>query len=120
MGKAKKKFDEVKNPAGQVLKFNSKNCMKNSDILYLASRSIEQCQPEHEKKSSQKIEKLKVSKLKKNILIDKTLDAFKPKAKFFHFKNTYFKKMFKTIFFSEIGPVYLKDLKNIHCPLKID
>ena len=49
-------------------------------------------------KSSQKIEKLKESKLNKNILIAKTLEAFKPKAKFFPFKNTYFKNMFTTNF----------------------
>ena len=49
-------------------------------------------------KSSKKIEKLKESKLNKNILIAKTLEAFKPKAKFFPFKNTCFKNMFKTNF----------------------
>ena len=70
--------------------------MENSDVLYLTSRSIEQCQPEH--KLSQKIEKLKESKLNKNILIAKTLEAFKPKVKFSPFKNTYFKNMFKTKF----------------------
>ena len=71
-------------------------------------------------KSSKKIEKLKESKLNKNILIAKTLEALKPKAKYFPFKNIYFKNMFKTNF-SEIGPVlYLQDLKNIHWPLEID
>ena len=58
--------------------------MKNSDVLYLTSRPTEQCQPEH--KNHQKIEKLKKSKLNKNILIAKTLEAFKPKAKFFPLK----------------------------------
>ena len=68
-------------------------------------------------KSSQKIEKLKESKLNKNILIAKTLEAFKPEAKFFPFQNTYFKNMFKTNFFSKIGPVlYLQDLKIIIGP----
>ena len=70
--------------------------MKNSDALCLISRSLEQCQPEH--KNHQRIEKLKESKLNKNKLIAKTLEAFKPKAKLFPFKYTYYKKMFKTNF----------------------
>ena len=82
--------------AGQVLKYNSKNRMKNSDVLYLTSRSIEQCQPEH-KQNHQKTEKLKESKLNKNILIAKTLEAYKPKAYYFPLKNL-FKNMFKTNF----------------------
>ena len=69
-------------------KNNSKNWMKNSDVLYLTSRSIEQWQPEH-KQNHQKIEKLKESKLNKNIVIAKTLEAFKPKAKFFPFKKLF-------------------------------
>ena len=45
-------YDEVKkNIAGQVLKYNSKNWMKNSDVLYLTSRSNEQFQPEQTKSS---------------------------------------------------------------------
>ena len=90
-------FDEVKkNIAGQVLKYNSKNWKKTSDVLYLTSRSIEQCQPAH--KNHQRIEKLIESKLNKNKLIAKTLEAFKPKAKTFPFKNIYYKNMFKTDF----------------------
>ena len=85
-----------KNIAGQVLKYNSKNWRKNSDALYLISRSLEQCQPEH--KNHQRIEKLKESKLNKNKLIAKTLEAFKPKVKLFPFKNTYHKNIFKTNF----------------------
>ena len=77
--------------------------------------------PARAQKLSQRIEKLKESKLNKNILIAKTLEAFKPKAKLSRFKNTYFKNMFKTNFCSEFGLVlYLQDLKNIHWPLKID
>ena len=72
--------------------------MKNSDVLYLTSRSIEQRQPEH-KQNHQKIEILKESKLNKNILIAKTLEAFQTTANFF-LKNTYFKNLFKTNFFS--------------------
>ena len=57
MGKAKKKFDELKkNIAGQVLKYNSKNWMNNLEVLYLTNNSIEQWQPK-QTKSSQKIEK---------------------------------------------------------------
>ena len=52
--------------------------------------------PEH-KQNNQKIEKLIESKLNKNILIAKTLEAFKPKETFFPFKITYFKYMFKKI-----------------------
>ena len=48
-------------------------------------------------KSSQKNEKLKESKLNKIYSMLK-LEAFKPKAKFFPFKNTYFKNMFKIKF----------------------
>ena len=93
--------------------------MKNSDALYLICRSLEQCQPEH--KNHQRIEKLKESKLNKNKLIAKTVEAFKPKAKLFPFKNTYTKTFSKPIFVSEIGPVlYLQYLKNVHWPLKID
>ena len=72
---------------------------------------------------SQKIEKLKESKLNKNKLIAKTLEAFKPKAKIFLFKQYLLQKKIcsKPVFVSEIGPVlYLQDLKNIHWPLKID
>ena len=94
--------------------------MKNSDVLNLTSRSIEQCQPEH-KQNHHKIEKLRESNLNKNILIAKTVEAFKPKTKFFPFKNTFFTNMLKTNFFSEIDPVlYQPDLKNLHWPLKID
>ena len=93
--------------------------MKNSDVFYLTSSSIEQCQPEH--KIHRRIEKLKESKLNKNKLIAKTLEAFKPKAKFFPLKTPITKIWSKTIFVFEIGPVlYLQDLKNIHWPLKID
>ena len=95
--------------------------MKNSEVLYLTSRSIEQCQPE--RKNHQRIEKLKESKLNKNKLIAKTLEAFKPKAKFFPLKTPITKICSKPIFVSEIGPVLLvslQDLKNIHWPLKID
>ena len=48
-------------------------------------------------KSSQKIEKLKESKLNKIYSLLK-LEAFKPKAKIFPFKNTYFKNKFKLNF----------------------
>ena len=48
-------------------------------------------------KSSQKFEKLKESKLNKVYSLLK-LEAFKPKAKCFPFKNTYFKNMFKINF----------------------
>ena len=51
-------------------------------------------------KSSQKIEKLKELELNKNLLIAKTLEAFKPKAKFLPFKNTYFKNFSKISLFS--------------------
>ena len=73
--------------------------MKNSDALYLNSRSIEQCQPEH--KNHQRIEKLKESKLNKNKLIAKTLVDFKIlnlSKKFFAFKNTYYKNLLKNNF----------------------
>ena len=65
-------------------------------------------------KSSRKIEKEKQSnKLNKNILIAKTLEAFKLEAKFFPFKNTNFKIMSKPNFVCEIGPVlYLQELKQ--------
>ena len=94
--------------------------MKNSDALYLNSRSIEQCQPEH--KSHQRVEKLQESKLNKNKLIAKTLEDFKPEQKnFLPLKTPITKICSKTIFDSEIGPVlYLHDLKNIHWTLKID
>ena len=79
-------FDEVKNIAGQVLKYNSKNWMKHLEVLYLTSRSIEQCEPEH-KQNHQLNEIYSVLKL----------EAFKPKANFFPFKNSY-KNMFKLNF----------------------
>ena len=72
-------------------------------------------------KSSKKIEKLKESKLNKNLLIAKTLEAFISKAIFFPFKKPISKICSKPIFASEIGPaLYLQDLKKIHWPLKID
>ena len=71
--------------------------------------------------ASQKTEKLKESKLNKNILIAKTLEAFKPKAKIFPLKTPISKICSKPIFVSEIGPVlYLQDLKKNYWPLKID
>ena len=96
-GRNKNHDDEIKNIAGQVLKYNSKNWKKNSDVLYLTSRSIEQFQPEHKQNHLIKWRN-KESNLNKNILIAKTLEAFKPKAKFFPFKNTYFKNMLKSNF----------------------
>ena len=91
--------------------------MKNSEVLYLTSWSM----PARTQKS-QKIENLKESKLNKNKLIAKPLEAFKPKAKIFLFKKYLFQKLCsKPVFVSKIGPVlYLQDLKNIHWPLKID
>ena len=69
----------------------------------------------------QKIEKLKESKLNKNIVIAKTLEAFKPKAIFFLFKKSISKINSKPIFVSETAPVlYLQDLKKIHWHLKTD
>ena len=71
-------------------------------------------------KSSEKIEKLKESKLNKNILIAKTVEAFKPKAKFFTLKKP-ISKFVQNQFVFEIGQVlYLQNLKNFHWPLKID
>ena len=71
-------------------------------------------------KSSQKIEKLKESKLNKIYSLLK-LEAFKPMAIFFPLKIPISKISSKSIFVSEIGPAfYLQDLKNIHWPLKID
>ena len=94
--------------------------MKNSGVLYLTSISNEQWQPEH-KQTHQIIEKQKEPKLNKNILIAKTLEAFKTKAKFFPFKIPIPKKCSKPILVPEIGPVlYQPDLKKIHWPLKID
>ena len=85
--------------------------MKNSDVLYWKSRSIEQCQPE--RKNHQRIEKLKETKLNKNKLIAKTLEAFKPKAKFFiALKRPITKICSKPILVSKIGAVlYLEDPK---------
>ena len=69
--------------------------MKNLEVLYLTSRSIEQCKPNH-KQNQQKVEKLKQSN-KSNILIAKTLDLLPRRLD--PFKNTYFKNMFKTNFY---------------------
>ena len=93
--------------------------MKNSDVLYLTSRSIGQFQPEN-KQNHQKIEKLKESKLNEIYSLLK-LEAFKPKAKVFPFKKSISKICSKSISVSEMGPVLsLQGLKNIHWPLKID
>ena len=94
--------------------------MQNSDVLYLTSRSIEQCQPE-QKQNHQKIEKLMESKLNKNILIAKTLKPLNLRQSFFPSKIPIAKICSKPIFVFEIGPViYLQVLKDIHWPLKID
>ena len=100
-----------KNIAGQVLKNNSKNWMKNSDVLYLTSRSIERCQPEH-KQNHQKIKKQKESKLNKNILIAKTLEAFEPKANFFPLKIPMSKTSSKPILRPEKYSLALEDRLN--------
>ena len=93
--------------------------MKHSDVLYLTSRSIEQCQPKQTKSS--KIEKLKESKLNKNILIPKTLEAVKTKAKFFPLKNLFQKYVQNQFLFLKLVQYYIcKTCKKIHRPLKID
>ena len=57
-------------------------------------------------KSTRRNEKLKqANTLNNNILIAKTLEDFTPKANIDPFKYTYFKNMFKTIFFPKIGAV---------------
>ena len=56
-------------------------------------------------KSSQEIEKLKETKPNKNILIAKTLEAFKPKAIFLTLRKFTSKICSKPIFRSKIGPV---------------
>ena len=115
----RKKFDEVKNIAAQVLKYNSKNWMKNSDVLYLTSRSIEQCRTEH-KNYQKKFETKRIKTEQKHTHCWNS-EAFKPKANFFSYKNTSGEKSLKSTFVSEIGPVFhMRDLKNIHWPLKID
>ena len=91
-------FDEVKkhsrtSPEKQIKELNEK-LRRN-----LPHQQINWTMPARaQTKSTQKIEKLKLSKLNKNILIAKTLEAFKPKAKCFPFKNIYFKNMFKSNF----------------------
>ena len=90
---------------------------------FINTTETEKCQPEHKQNHLKKIEKLKEPKLNKNILIAKTLEAFKPKAKYLYFplKKSFLQICSKPIFISEIGPVlYLQDLKNIHSPLTID
>ena len=94
--------------------------MKNSDVLYLTSRSIEQLQQEHKQNHLKKLRNLKESKLNKIYSVLK-LEAFKTKAKFFPLKIPISKIFSKSIFVSEMGPVlYLQNLKNIHWSLKID
>ena len=86
----------IKNIAGQAPKYNPRKLMGKIEVLYLTSRSIEQCQPKH-KNYPKKIENQTI-KLNKNILIAKTLEAFTPEAKFDLVKYTYFKYKFKRIF----------------------
>ena len=53
--------------------------MKNLEELYLTSRSIEQCQPKIQPKSSRKIEKQTIKQTnKKNKIIAKTLKLLPP------------------------------------------
>ena len=54
-------LDEVKNITGHVLKYSSKNWMKNLELLYLTSRSIKQYQPKDKQNNPKKNEKLKQS-----------------------------------------------------------
>ena len=61
----------------------------------LPDQQINWTMPASTQKSLKKIEQLKESKTNKNILIVKTLEAFKHRAKIFSFKNTYFKNLFK-------------------------
>ena len=65
--------------------------MKNSKVLFLTSRSIEaieqQCQPKHKQNNLEKLKQKQSNKLNKNILVAKTLEAFKLKAKIFPFKK---------------------------------
>ena len=92
--------------------------MKNLDVLYLTSISIEQCQPKHKRNHLKKIEKLKQSnKLNKNILIAKTIEDFTPKAKFDTFENTYFKKSQNQILFlKSLQLLSLQDQKKFIGP----
>ena len=60
--------------------------LMNHKLLYLISRAIEQYKTKH--KQNHQVKKLKQSKLIKNLLIAKTLEAFTPMSKFDPFKYT--------------------------------
>ena len=63
--------------------------------------------------------KKQTTKLNKNILIARTLEAFTPKAKFDPLKYNYFKKSLKTIcVFESVPGLYLHDLKKISFALE--
>ena len=62
-----------KNIAAQVLRYNSKNWMKNLELLYLTRRSIHRCQPKQKQNHLKKLRNKQSNKLNKDIIIDKTL-----------------------------------------------
>ena len=51
--------------------------MKNLEVLYLTSKSIQQCR---QKQANSSPRETKTNKLNENILIAKTLEAFNPTA----------------------------------------
>ena len=96
-GRNKNHDDEIKKHSRTSPEIQFKELNEKLRRTLPASRSIEQFQPEHKQNHLIKWRN-KESNLNKNKLIAKTLEAFKPKAKFFPFKNTYFKNMLKTNF----------------------
>ena len=111
----RKKNREIKNLAGQVLKHNSKNWTNNLEVLYPASKSIEQWQPK-QTKSSKKIEKQTI-KLNKNIKIAKILKLLPLRQNFISLNIPISKICLKLNFVSEIAAaLYLQGLKKFIGP----
>ena len=117
MGKAKKKFDEVKKNIGQVLKYNSKNWIKNLELLYLTSRSIQLCQPKHKQKHLKKLRNKQSNKLNEYRIIDKTLKLLPRKQNLIPLEIPISKICSKPNFVFEIGAaLYLQGLKKFIGP----
>ena len=106
-----------KNIAGPVLKYNSKNWMKNLDLLYMNSRSIQRCQSKHKQNHLKKLRNKQSNKLNKYIILDKTWKLLPQRQNLTPLKIPFPKILSKPKFVSEIGAVlYLQGLKKFIDP----
>ena len=91
--------------------------MKNLDLLYLNSRSIQRCQPKHKQNHLKKLRNKQSNELNKYIILDKTWKLLPLRQNLAPLNIPISKISSKPKFFSEIGLVlYLQGLKKFIGP----